>query len=300
MGSFLAYDNARMLADTLQDTPNGMSYIRFLHFLFLVCCINHVSVLVGAAQACHCGNVNHVRFVTRSFLLQFVCQLLPIALHHSCNTSFLTCQFLPGKSNIQHSLSALSSTIAHSKHQSSMANNPGTNSAANLLSLPPQIMEAVANQLPQEDLPSLRLVCRDINSKITRSFEQRCIADKRVVVGSPRSMQNLENLSNHPRFGNILQRITLVLQDLHYSPLEPGLKRWASEIRSDKATVSIEHRAEYSRLRQVYHGMILQQKKFAEGSTGDANGWNRVLARSLKNLEARNTNGLAITATCQR
>ena len=175
-----------------------------------------------------------------------------------------------------------------------MATDPGTDGAINLLSLPTEIMEAVANEVPAEDLPSLRLVCKDIDSKITRSYNQQCFSAKAFVLGSPLSMQNLAHISQHPRFSQALKRFTLVLQEVRYLPIGLAWKKWAENKKSGQATLNDEQRTEYFKLRRTYNDLIAHQRTFV------ASGWYPVFLDALRNLTSRNTSGIAIKITCRQ
>lgn len=172
-----------------------------------------------------------------------------------------------------------------------MAMDPRIDGPATLLILPAEIMEAVANELPKRDLPSLRLVCRDTENKTLRSFEQRCISNKAFAVGSSMSMTQLQNISEHTRFSKVLSRVNLVLQEIEYSTAnaDAGWKQWAAQRKSGGQTLSGEQRTEYLELRQTYQNMLIQQRDFA------MRGFYELLSNSLKILAAGKTNGVAVS-----
>lgn len=91
-----------------------------------------------------------------------------------------------------------------------MSDGPMSQSPAELTGLPAEIMELVTDYLPKEDVPSLRLVCKDLENKTLRPFELRCLSEKGFVIGSFRSMHQLKDLSQHHRFSRALNRITFI------------------------------------------------------------------------------------------
>jgi hypothetical protein len=87
---------------------------------------------------------------------------------------------------------------------------------ATLPSLPTEIFEQVAEYLPEEDLPALRLVCRDACSKTQRIFIAAHFSYKAVLLDSPSSITALTKIARHASFGPSLRRITLLVDKIGY------------------------------------------------------------------------------------
>ena len=202
-------------------------------YAFLSCFTPAILSLRTQSQAFHFCKLNHVRYVVASFIFRHdpSSSVQPHSQHLYCRPLY--------RSTTHYQYQNLALTVQ--TIQAAMATDPST-----LLSLPLEMMEAVANELPEEDLPYLRLACRDINSKVTHSFERRCMTNRSFILGSSRSMQNLEGISKDAHFSKTLNRITLVLKGLHYSSVELGLKKWAAEIKTEEVAVKSDHRGNIS------------------------------------------------------
>jgi hypothetical protein len=158
-----------------------------------------------------------------------------------------------------------------------------------LLSLPVELMEAVANELPSEDLLSLRLVCKDTESKVLRIFTSRCFTEKSFLLGSSWSMEALESISQHPQFSIPMMRITLDLREIVSATTDERVQRKAQKIGSGEARLDREARIKHRELRKRHQALQTQHKQFMTSSK-----WATMLFNSLRNFAARNLGGIAL------
>ncbi|KEQ63515.1 uncharacterized protein M437DRAFT_47062, partial [Aureobasidium melanogenum CBS 110374] len=66
-----------------------------------------------------------------------------------------------------------------------------------LLSLPPEIFNAVLDDVSGRDVMNLRLVCRHTSALSLHQFGHKCLTDL-SFIWSPYSLQGLLDLSVHP------------------------------------------------------------------------------------------------------
>ncbi|CAK3773977.1 hypothetical protein DOTSEDRAFT_38878 [Lecanosticta acicola] len=81
--------------------------------------------------------------------------------------------------------------------------------ATTLTDLPPEVTEAVAQCLEPRELLPLRLVCRDVETKILRTFTRVHFTEKGFLLCSPASLQAAIDIAGHETFGPALQSIYL-------------------------------------------------------------------------------------------
>ncbi|KAK5999868.1 hypothetical protein QM012_004956 [Aureobasidium pullulans] len=74
-----------------------------------------------------------------------------------------------------------------------------------LLSLPPEIFNAVVDDISGRDVMSLRLVCRHTNALSTHHFGLKCLTNL-SFIWTPYSLQGLLDLSKHPS-GRYIKRL---------------------------------------------------------------------------------------------
>jgi hypothetical protein len=78
---------------------------------------------------------------------------------------------------------------------------------AAILDLPPEIFELVALQLPPEDLPSLRITCRDAASKAHRAFKRAHFQNPCFLLCDEQSLTTLEEISRHPVYARAVKQL---------------------------------------------------------------------------------------------
>lgn len=84
----------------------------------------------------------------------------------------------------------------------------------NLLTLPPEMFERIAQSLPIEDLPYLRLTCRDAAAKVERTYVQAHFTDRGFLLCYKQSLQTAIDIARHEKFGKALKSITLYVDDI--------------------------------------------------------------------------------------
>lgn len=136
-----------------------------------------------------------------------------------------------------------------------MAANIAGQAQPGLLRLPAEIMEAVARALPEEDLPTLRLICREIESKTLRIYTNAFFTDKSFLLSSEMSMKYLNDISGDPYFGKAMERVRFVLQCIQYSQLDSAWSSLAKKMKAGAAELSKDQKATYFDLRRNYFDM---------------------------------------------
>lgn len=101
-----------------------------------------------------------------------------------------------------------------------------------LLRLPLEIMEVIAQELPEDNLLSLRLVCRDIESKTLRIYTKVFFSEKSFWPFSKLSMEDLGSLCKHPHFSKSVEKIRFVLQ---FVPFQQLSGNWSTLAKKMKA-----------------------------------------------------------------
>lgn len=70
---------------------------------------------------------------------------------------------------------------------------------AKLLAVPMEVLKMIAKEATTDDLPRMRLVCRRLNEDSLEVFGARKFRHRRYTV-TPKSLQALEDILNHPVF----------------------------------------------------------------------------------------------------
>lgn len=136
-----------------------------------------------------------------------------------------------------------------------MAADTAEHAPPGLFRLPLEIMEAVALALPQEDLPSLRLVCREIESKTLRIYTNAFFTNKSFSPALRLSMEYFKSILKDPHFGKALERVTFVLQGVQPSQLDSAWSSLAKKMESGAAAMSKDQKYAYINLRRAYFDM---------------------------------------------
>lgn len=84
-----------------------------------------------------------------------------------------------------------------------------------VFTLPSELMEMVAEELPPSDLPALRSTCKEVNHKIFRVFTNAYFLDKAFLLSSKSSMEVLKDITSHPELLKAIKHIRLSLMLLH-------------------------------------------------------------------------------------
>lgn len=88
---------------------------------------------------------------------------------------------------------------------------------SSLLSLPPEIFDAVLEDVSGRDLINLRLVCRHTRALSSHRFGLECLKDL-SFIWTPYSLQGLLDLSKHP-FGRYVKRLSLATNFIYAEKL---------------------------------------------------------------------------------
>lgn len=161
-----------------------------------------------------------------------------------------------------------------------------------LESLPVELIEAVLEELPKKDLRTIRHVCKEIEAKSFEYYTKVLFVDRTFFLCSQHGIQDLHNISCHPRFSRSLRRVTLVLQSLHLTPLTERWSAFARALKSGEAALSREQMDEYISLRRIYSSL-------ADGSNSypHSSGCKDPLYDSLNNLLAQDSGTISLKVT---
>lgn len=160
-------------------------------------------------------------------------------------------------------------------------------SPGGLLSLPPEIMERIAEDLPAKDFLSLRLVCKDIEAKVLRCYSRKCFSERAFGVSSPWSMAALQGIADHPQFKQSMARVELEL-----SQMITGLqdqRRHRYEPRGSSKSLNSEERVRHRDLRKIHQGLEDNERRLVAISI-PLDG----LSQSLRKLTASRVEGISI------
>lgn len=96
-----------------------------------------------------------------------------------------------------------------------------------LANLPPELMEHIANHVTPSDLPSLRLVSREMNAKVFRAFSKALFSDRAFLLSNRSSMNMLYAISRHKTFARDVEHIRF--SPLTLRPVDEFKSRWEQE-----------------------------------------------------------------------
>ncbi|KXS95083.1 hypothetical protein AC578_9587 [Pseudocercospora eumusae] len=80
--------------------------------------------------------------------------------------------------------------------------------------LPTELFDMVVGGLPPTDLPALRLVSRDSEWRVRRTYGEKCFKHLEVLLNSERSLKKALEVSQHPVFGGNVQKLTIHMDEL--------------------------------------------------------------------------------------
>jgi hypothetical protein len=103
-----------------------------------------------------------------------------------------------------------------------------------LLDLPPELFELIALHLPPEDLPSLRVTCRDAASKVYRAFVRAHFRNPCYLLNDESSLDCLFDLSCHPVFAKTIKQLWFGIF-YNPSPTHNGAEEISSELKARRS-----------------------------------------------------------------
>lgn len=89
-----------------------------------------------------------------------------------------------------------------------------------LLTLPPEVFERIAQSLPIEDLSALRLTCREADTKTQRTFFQAHFAESGFLLCSKESLRAAIDLVKHVKSGPAMKKIILYADSINAEPAQ--------------------------------------------------------------------------------
>ena len=135
---------------------------------------------------------------------------------------------------------------------------PATASAnAHLLRLPTELLECIASYLDPSDLSTLRLVCRELYTRLTPTFARLFFRDRCFLLSDSISMRTLAQISRHDVFVKTMRHI-------RFAPMKLWSNRRLGDIRLwdlDPA-VTREERALRRKYRQIQEDLKNTEREF--------------------------------------
>ncbi|KAH9816988.1 hypothetical protein Tdes44962_MAKER05564 [Teratosphaeria destructans] len=96
----------------------------------------------------------------------------------------------------------------------------GSGERAGILRLPPEVFEEVANAIDRSDLPNLRLVNREVESKIWRVYRTRLFSSIAILLCSEEALYKLLAITRSERFGPYIRKLKLCLNEVYDERLD--------------------------------------------------------------------------------
>ncbi|KAK3658750.1 hypothetical protein LTR56_001621 [Elasticomyces elasticus] len=87
-----------------------------------------------------------------------------------------------------------------------------------LLTLPAELMEAVADNVSAADLRALKLTCRLVNTNVQRAFVRAHFTEQSFILSSPQSMQALVDITKDKVYGKVIRTLNLLALKIPKSP----------------------------------------------------------------------------------
>ncbi|KAI7477751.1 hypothetical protein KC351_g8669 [Hortaea werneckii] len=153
---------------------------------------------------------------------------------------------------------------------------------AYILRLPLELLEIAANYAPLEDIMSLRLVCKELNDQLKRTYEQVKYSELTFYIANKYSMQTLEHLSKHPVLGKYMKTIQLA---------EGKFILWRDRRIDRKDTLPFvrpntrEGKNALGAIRRAHNRLVDEQDAHLKQDD-----WQQYLTRALINLKSRDGN----------
>ena len=89
-----------------------------------------------------------------------------------------------------------------------------SSSAHNLLTIPPEITELIAEEVEIYDLLPLRLVSRETAQRVLRTFVKTHFTKRAFILGNEESLRTLLSIAEHEIFAPSLERIDLCIEEI--------------------------------------------------------------------------------------
>ncbi|KAI7553572.1 hypothetical protein KC331_g1139 [Hortaea werneckii] len=153
---------------------------------------------------------------------------------------------------------------------------------AYILRLPVELLEVAANCAPLEDIMSLRLVCKELNDQLKRTYEQVKYSELTFYIANKYSMQTLEHLSKHPVLGKYMKTIQLA---------EGQFILWSDRLVHRKDTLPFvrpntrEEKKALGAIRKAHNRLVYEQDAHLKQAD-----WQQYLTRALINIKSRDVN----------
>lgn len=106
-----------------------------------------------------------------------------------------------------------SSAVSHHL-PTSATSEPSISKGHNLLTIPPEILEAIAKEADPRGLKNLRLVCREVAAIIGKVYLEVLFTKRAFLLGSKSSMATLKQLSEHEVYGTKLRKLVLCVDHI--------------------------------------------------------------------------------------
>ncbi|KAI7231379.1 hypothetical protein KC343_g1439 [Hortaea werneckii] len=153
---------------------------------------------------------------------------------------------------------------------------------AYILRLPVELLEIAANYAPLEDIMSLRLLSKELNDQLKRTYEQVKYSELTFYIANTYSMQTLEHLSKHPVLGKYMKTIQLA---------EGHLISWRDRRIHRKDTLppvrpsAREQKNALGAIRKAHNRLVYEQDAHLKQAD-----WQQYLTRALINIKSRDGN----------
>jgi len=95
----------------------------------------------------------------------------------------------------------------------------GSSGNVGLLTLPPELFERISEFLPAEDLPLLRLSCREGAVKVERTYIKAHFTERVFLLCSKASLQTAIKIAKHERFGAALRGLYISVDRIEENPV---------------------------------------------------------------------------------
>ncbi|KAF2767892.1 hypothetical protein EJ03DRAFT_139183 [Teratosphaeria nubilosa] len=94
-------------------------------------------------------------------------------------------------------------------------NITGSGERAGILRLPPEVFEGIANEVDRADHPNIRLVNREVESKIWRMYRTRLFFSIAILLCSEEALYKLLAITRSERFGPYIRKLKLCVDEIY-------------------------------------------------------------------------------------
>ena len=98
--------------------------------------------------------------------------------------------------------------------QGTEATEINSNSRHNILTIPHELLERIADYVDLSDLFALRLINKECTARVLRVFKKRYFAGRAFLIYSEDSLRNLLDLTRHEDFGPAVRKLALCVDEL--------------------------------------------------------------------------------------